>query len=321
VQELAMMKSLLAVLWIGWMAAAAEAKPVKDAKVTILSTMLSGAPGKGIGEWGFAALVETDGRKILFDTGARPETVLMNAAELKVELGDVTDVVLTHWHGDHTGGLLRLREEMRKKNPKAMGRTHVGKDFFAVRVDGTQERSTLELKKQYEALGGVWLEHAKPVELAPGVWLTGPVPRKTNEKNWSGGGQIKRGAKLEDDTLPEDSSLVIETAEGLIVMTGCGHAGIVNIVTYARAMRGGAKVHAVIGGLHVFANADDELAWTAKELKAAGVKHLHGAHCTGIEATYKLRDGIGLTRATAIVGMVGASFVLGSGIESPALAK
>src|SRR5689334_19969556 len=114
------------------MAARAAAQPakVKAAKVTILSTMLTGARDRGIGEWGFSALVEVDGRRILFDTGARPETVLRNAEELKVDLSVVTDVVLTHWHDDHTGGLLRLREELRKKNPKAVSRTHVGKDFF-----------------------------------------------------------------------------------------------------------------------------------------------------------------------------------------------
>ncbi len=308
---------MIVLVALGGLAHAGKAKAVK---VTIVSTMLSGSPGKGIGEWGFAALVEADGKKLLFDTGSRPETVLNNVDEMKIDLTGVTDVVLTHWHGDHIGGLIKLREAIRKKDPKALSRAHVGKDFFAVRVVDGKDTSRAELKKQFEALGGTWVEHAKPVELLPGVWLTGPVPRKHPEKNWSGGAQLRRGTALVEDNLPEDSSLVVETAEGLIVVTGCGHAGVVNIVEYARSLRG-AKVHALIGGLHLFDATDDQLAWTAKELKAAGVSHLLGAHCTGIEAVFRLRDGLGLKRSTAVVGMVGASFTLGKGIDSPALAR
>ena len=76
------------------------------------------ADTKGIGEWGFAALVEADGHRLLFDTGARPETVLANARELGVDLADVTEVVLSHHHGDHTGGLLTLRRELAKDDPR-----------------------------------------------------------------------------------------------------------------------------------------------------------------------------------------------------------
>jgi 7,8-dihydropterin-6-yl-methyl-4-(beta-D-ribofuranosyl)aminobenzene 5'-phosphate synthase len=82
---------------------------VKSLKITILSTMLA---EEGMGEWGFSALVEADGRRILFDTGLRPETVLQNARHLGIDLSGVTDVVLSHHHGDHTGGLLTLRREL-----------------------------------------------------------------------------------------------------------------------------------------------------------------------------------------------------------------
>src|SRR5258706_13404122 len=103
-------------------------------KVTVLSTMLVGDGQKGVGEWGFAALLEVDGKRVLVDTGARPETVLKNAEELKIDLASVTDVVLTHGHDDHTGGLVTLRRELRKRQPTALGRAHVGKEFFAMRV-------------------------------------------------------------------------------------------------------------------------------------------------------------------------------------------
>ena len=103
---------------------------VGSLRVLVLSTMLA---DRGVGEWGFAALVEADGRRLLFDTGARPETVLTNAAELGVDLAGITDVVLSHNHADHTGGLLSLRRELAKQNPEALSRAHVGSGIFRSR--------------------------------------------------------------------------------------------------------------------------------------------------------------------------------------------
>ena len=95
-------------------AADLQAEPAKSVKITVLSTMLVGNAAAGIGEWGFAAVLEVDGRRLLVDTGARAETVLKNAAELKVDLSSITDLVMTHNHADHTGGLLVLRRELRR---------------------------------------------------------------------------------------------------------------------------------------------------------------------------------------------------------------
>ena len=93
---------------------------VQEVKVTLLSTNLADVPG--VGEWGLSALVEVDGRCILFDAGRYPDTVLRNARELDVDLSCVTDVVLSHHHGDHNGGLITLQEEFRKGNPTAFQR-------------------------------------------------------------------------------------------------------------------------------------------------------------------------------------------------------
>ena len=75
---------------------------------------------QGLGEWGYSALVEVDGRKFLFDTGSNPDVVLKNAKTLGIDLSDVEDVVISHNHNDHTGGLIALRRELIKKNPRAM---------------------------------------------------------------------------------------------------------------------------------------------------------------------------------------------------------
>jgi 7,8-dihydropterin-6-yl-methyl-4-(beta-D-ribofuranosyl)aminobenzene 5'-phosphate synthase len=92
---------------------------VRNLRVTILSTMLA---DDGIGEWEFAALVETDGHKILYDTGARPTTVLENAREVKIDLSGVQDVILSHHHDDHPTGLITLRRELSRSNPAALSR-------------------------------------------------------------------------------------------------------------------------------------------------------------------------------------------------------
>jgi 7,8-dihydropterin-6-yl-methyl-4-(beta-D-ribofuranosyl)aminobenzene 5'-phosphate synthase len=116
---------------------------VRSLRVTVLSTMLSDF--HGVGEWGFAALVEVDGHRLLFDTGARPETVLDNARELGIDLSSVTDLVLSHHHWDHTGGLIPLREALSKQNPAALSRAHVGEGIFLSRPSPENGRETNQM--------------------------------------------------------------------------------------------------------------------------------------------------------------------------------
>ena len=100
----------------------------KDLKITVLSTMV--ADYDFIGEWGFAALIESDGNQILFDTGFRQNTVLENADSLKIDLSVVEHVFLSHNHMDHAGGLKQLRKKLMKTNPNAMKYVHVGKGII-----------------------------------------------------------------------------------------------------------------------------------------------------------------------------------------------
>lgn len=290
--------------------------------VTVLSTMLAGDPLGGIGEWGYAALVEVDGQRILFDTGARPETVLRNAAELGIDLSTVTDVILSHNHDDHTGGLLALRRELARKNPAALSKVHVSSGIFWSRTtaDRKEQNGLLPLRDPYEATGGTFIEHQGPTELLPGVWLTGPVPRAHPERNWSGSYRLKTPAGEIEDNIPEDASLVINTAEGLVLVSGCGHAGIINTIEYARQIVPNASIHAAIGGFHLFRATDEQLAWTASQLKRVGLDYFLGGHCTGIEAVFRIRQLADLSRRTAVVSAVGSSFVLGKGIGALALA-
>ena len=305
-------------------AQSSTASAVKTVKVTVLSTMLVGGAGaNGIGEWGFAAVLEADGRRILIDTGARAGTVLKNVGELKVDLSDITDVVLTHNHGDHTGGLLALRREFMKKNPRALSRVHVPQGIFLSRrtAGGVETNGLTPIKAEYEGMGGQFVEHAEPFALAPGVWLLGPVPRVNPERNFGGGGILQTPNGPVEDNVPEDTAVVVNTPNGLVVISGCGHAGIINTLEYARKTVRDVQVEAAIGGFHLFAATDEVLEWTGVRLRALGVRHLLGAHCTGIEAVFRLRQVAGLARSTAVVGAVGSTFTLGAGIASPPLAR
>jgi 7,8-dihydropterin-6-yl-methyl-4-(beta-D-ribofuranosyl)aminobenzene 5'-phosphate synthase len=290
-------------------------------KITLLSTMLVGST-TGLGEWGFSALVEADGHRVLLDTGAHPDTVLQNARDLKIDLSDVGELILTHNHRDHVGGLMTLRKEMMKRNPSALSVVHVARGIFYSRpAPQGEDNQMIALKKDYEATGGKFIEHEAAAEIFPGAWLTGPVPRKYPERNWSVSGKVQTPAGLVEDTIPEDQTLVLNTPERLVVVTGCGHAGIINILTFARAEFPNEPVEAVIGGLHLFPATDEQLDWTGDKMKEFKVANLMGAHCTGIEAVYRIRERLALPRASAVVGSVGSSFVLGEGIHPGPLAK
>jgi 7,8-dihydropterin-6-yl-methyl-4-(beta-D-ribofuranosyl)aminobenzene 5'-phosphate synthase len=261
----------------------------QQVKVTILSTMLSGDPGRGIGEWGLAALLEADGRRLLTDTGARPGTV---------------------------------------SNPRALAVAHVTPARFLRRplANGGAGNSLPPHREAFERLGGRFVQHEGAAELLPASGSPGPflacIPSATTVG--IGGrsiGTVQTPAGVVDDDIPDDASIVVTNPQGLVVITGCGRAGIVNMVTRAQALLPGGELHAVVGGLPLFNASDKRLAGAGRELEARGVDVLPGVHCTGSETTYRLRAAMALTRRAATTGAVGASFTLGAGIDPLALAR
>ena len=300
----------------------APAGRVHELKITLLSTML--ADGAELGEWGFSALVEADGHRMLFDTGAHSDVVLKNAQVLGIDLASVPEAILSHHHSDHVGGFMTLRRSAMARAPGALARTHVATGIFYPRNDGipgVEANPMILVKAEYERTGGVFLVHDSPAQLYPGVWLTGPVPRIYPERNWSESSKVKTPAGTVEDNLPEDMSLVCDTDRALVILTGCGHAGVVNIVEYSRRIVRPARIHALIGGIHLFSATDQTLQWTAAKLAETGVDNFIGAHCTGIETVYRFRRDLGLDRAHAVVGAVGASFELGRGINPGYIAQ
>jgi 7,8-dihydropterin-6-yl-methyl-4-(beta-D-ribofuranosyl)aminobenzene 5'-phosphate synthase len=211
-----------------------------------------------------------------------------------------------------------------RKYPGALSRVHVGEGIFYPRTSfnpGIEDNPALLLKPEYEKTGGVFITHDKPAQIYPGIWLTGPVPRKYPERNWSGDGRVKTPEGWVEDNVPEDQAMVFDTDRGLVVLVGCAHAGIINTLDYARAIVRPARFYAVIGGVHLFAASDATLDWTAKKLSGFGVDNFLGAHCTGIEPVYRFRSALGLARGHAVVAAVGATFDLTDGINPGNIAR
>jgi len=292
--------------------------------VTILSSNL--ANGKTVGEWGLSALVEVDGRCILFDAGRYPDTVIRNAKVLDIDLSCATDVVLSHFHFDHTTGLQPLIADLRTRNTEAIRTIHVAEGFFLSRrmPDKTGDREQnqmIALRSELEAAGVTFIEYSSPTRIAPAVWVTGPVQRANPERNYSPAMRVNMDGKWVEDHVPESQALAVLTAEGPIVLLGCGHAGSVNSLEQVQRSIQPHSIHALMGGMHLFAADDETLEWTANRLRTIGVQHLMAGHCTGIEPLIRLRAGLDLDRRTAVVGAVGSRFVYGEGIHPTAIAQ
>jgi len=295
--------------------------------ITILSTNL--ADGSTVGEWGFSALVQVDGRCLLFDAGRHPDTVVKNAEALGIDLACVTDVVLSHFHFDHTNGLLPILREARLTNPDALRRIHVAQGFFLSRrmvgTSGprgdTEVNTMIAMREPLEAAGVEFIEYSQPTEVMPGVWVTGPVIRHHPETNYPKTIQVNIDGKWVEDYVPESQGLTVVTATGPIVLLGCGHSGAVNLLEQVQATIQSKPIHALMGGMHLFSADDQTLGWTADRLRDIGVEHLMAGHCTGIEPLFRLRSALNLTRGTAVVGAVGSRFVYGEGIHPTAIAQ
>jgi 7,8-dihydropterin-6-yl-methyl-4-(beta-D-ribofuranosyl)aminobenzene 5'-phosphate synthase len=288
-----------------------------EPRITILSTMVANFSGEG--EWGFSAVVETEQESILFDTGFKSHTVLNNAKLLGVDLSWIEKVVLTHFHTDHTGGLLTLREAFRAENEQALSKVYVAKGFFQQRFTNagtpvyslpaqsfTRSFSTPEaFKNAGEALGIEFIVIDEPTEIAPGMILSGPIERVHDEKNVSPGRFLKSPAgALTPDHIPESQVMGIHTNKGWVLVSGCGHAGIVNASEALKRIED-KPIHLGVGGFHLFRASDQVIDWTASQLQTFGLQKFVGAHCTGAYATHRIADLLDISRKDVSIGAIG----------------
>jgi len=303
--------------------AQANENQTTEAKVTVLSTNLS--DGNTIGEWGFSAFVEASGHCVLFDTGRFPDTVIKNAESLSVDLACVTDIVISHNHFDHTSGLLPLIANLRASDSNAVQTVHVGRGIFAERRrKDSQEKVTrmIEIKQELEALNIEIVVHEKSAEIYPSIWVTGPITRKHPEMNYGRSFAVHLNNTWVNDNIPESQGLVIVTPEGPIVILGCGHSGVINMLEQVQDTIQDQPIHALMGGMHLFQASEETLDWTESKLRQIGLQNLMAGHCTGLEPLYRFRRNLTtLSRKNAVVGAVGSSFVYGTGIKAGRIAR
>ena len=302
------MKNLFLTLFITTSFCFGQSNLVNDFKITILSTMLSDTH---IGEWGFSALVEVDGEKILFDTGSRPNTVFQNATELNIDLSNIKNVYLSHNHKDHTGGLLFLKT----KYPNSFVNAHVGEGIFYSRPNKNGgDHYLLKNKNDLIQEGVKFIFHKQPDQIIPKVWTTGQIPREYDEKNWSQLGKlIDQNGNIQEDIIPEDQSLFFDTKKGIVLISGCGHAGIINTLEYVSKIFPNRPIYKILGGFHLLKLDAEKLKWTADKMKSYGVDYFVGAHCTGINSTYMLREFLDSTKNRVLIGSVG-TYITPNGI-------
>ncbi|MFB4305168.1 MBL fold metallo-hydrolase [Actinomadura sp. GTD37] len=250
-----------------------------------------------IAEHGFAALVTVrrDGRSttLLFDTGRSPDAMVVNADRLGVDLGDIQGVVLSHGHFDHTGGLAGLagRRGVRAL-PMVLHPLAWTRRRFAVPGREPEELPTLS-RRALDAEGFQVVERREPSLLVDGsVLITGEVDRTTEFEHgmppphqaWTGSGWAH------DPLVADDQALVVHVrGRGLVVLTGCGHAGAVNIVRHARRLTGVDRLHALVGGLHLGGAAfEPVIPPTVAALTELAPSLVVPGHCTGWRAQHAL---------------------------------
>jgi 7,8-dihydropterin-6-yl-methyl-4-(beta-D-ribofuranosyl)aminobenzene 5'-phosphate synthase len=221
-----------------------------DARITIVFDNSGVAPRLRYG-WGFAAVVDAGGARILFDAGPDPKALMYNLAVLGIEMSSVDAIFISHDHWDHIGGLTGVLP-LAPRIP-----VHVPVSVSPM------------LTRRIERLGGVPIPHGPAIEAGEGAPLPEIAP-----------GVLSTG---EMEASPPEHSMIIETASGPAVLTGCCHQGVVNLVSRVteRCRR---PVRCAAGGFHLFRAGPDEVGAVAMRLRELGVGRLVPTHCTGSRA-------------------------------------
>ncbi len=250
--------------------------------ITVLVENTAGRRGL-LAEHGLAFWIERADRRILLDTG-QGMALAHNAERLGIDLSAVTDVVLSHGHYDHAGGLAaalpRFARAVIHTHPAAFGERYARDPDGRARAVGSPFRSPADLEPHAAAVA---LTGAGPTDLGDGVQVTGRIPRR-NDFEDAGGAFYLDEACTEPDAVVDDQALWLETSDGPVVLLGCAHAGVVNTLDCIRSLTGAGRIHAVLGGMHLL-NADERrLRHTVAALRELDVRHIGLAHCTGLEA-------------------------------------
>ena len=259
-----------------------------------------------LGEPGLSFLIEDQGKRILFDAGYS-DVFVKNAAKAGEDLLNLDYIALSHGHLDHTWGLVPLilahQEASAEKKPCRV--TTLVAHPQALEEKQDEDGSPIGSLLNAEILSRHFPLKLtrKPLALTENLIFLGEIPRTNTFENQKPVGFQIKDNKKEPDLLPDDTALVYKGAEGLVIITGCAHAGICNILDYAREVCKEVKIHAIIGGFHLLSPSPSLLAETLEFLKEAGVRTMYPCHCTDLTSIFALSQ-------VAPVSQMGAGLVL-----------
>ena len=262
-------------------------------KITILCENTVGRL-VGLGEHGFSALIETDQGNYLFDTGSG-RSVIKNSLELNKDLRTIKKIFLSHGHYDHTGGLpevLRLRGKV-----DVHAHPHIFLDRVHVIKENEKETKRfvgLPFKKSFlETLGANFVLNKEFIEIEKGIFLTGEVPRKTSFEKPDSRLFAEVDGKMNLDIFSDDQSLILDTEKGLILIFGCAHSGMINIIHHVLNKTGKEKFYAILGGTHLDFLTKEQSNESIEALKKFEIEKIGACHCTGMRAAFRLHQEFG----------------------------
>lgn len=231
------------------------------------------------GEPAVSYYIEDREHKILFDVGYS-EVFLWNAEVMQIDLNQVDTLVLSHGHNDHTGGLIHFFKEKKDINVVTHPLSLVYKE-----EEGEDIGSPL-LKEDLENLCHLYLSK-EPVEISENITYLGEIPLVHAFEKRETIGKIKQEEIMVEDEVLEDSAIVYKGEKGLFIITGCSHAGICNIISYAKKVCQEDRIYGVIGGFHLF-EVNERLEKTIVFLKEQHIPYLYPCHCISLEAKVEI---------------------------------
>lgn len=244
-----------------------------------------------VAEPGVSYFIEIDGKKILFDTGYS-SIFLSNATKMGIDLLGIDFIVLSHAHLDHTWGLQHLIqyyadarfENIAFKRPTLLAHPLI---FTPRTMPGFGEIGCLVSEKTAGDYFNVHLS-SEPFQIHPQLTFLGEIERVTAFEPKVPIGKIQMPGSEQDDFVMDDSALVFQSAEGLVIITGCAHAGICNTVEYACKVSSENRIHDIIGGFHLLDPPESQLNGTVEYFKKLHPRTVHACHCTGLESKLAL---------------------------------